>query len=262
MAEPRLRREPPRFRAAEVRRTETLTPRMVRVTIGGPELEGLDPGLPAASVRVLLPSPGSSDLVLPTWNGNAFLAADGSRPVIRTLTPRRLDAAALELAVDVVVHDGSPLSVWATRSSPGDTVAVSGTGRGYTTDPDARHYVLLGDESAIPAISQLAETLPRAARVDVAIEVAHPDARLDLPSHPGVSLSWVDLPAGDRPGDALLPTVASSEIDRDTRVWAAGEAAAMQRIRKHLFEERGMDRSSAVVRGYWKRGRSGEAEAG
>lgn len=260
MAEVRVRREPPRFRAAEVRRTEALTPRMVRVTVGGPDLEGLDPGLPAASVRLLLPSSGSGNLALPTWNGNEFRAADGSRPVIRTLTPRRLDADALELAVDVVVHDESPLSVWATRSSPGDPVAVSGTGRGYTIDPDARQYLLAGDESAIPAISQLAETLPQAARVDVIIEVADPDARLELPTHPGASLRWVDLPGGDGPGDALVPAVASAAIDRETRVWAAGEAAAMQRIRKHLFEERGLGRASAVVRGYWKRGRSGEPE--
>lgn len=233
---------------------------MVRVTIGGPELDGLDPGLPAASVRVLLPPPGVVQLELPSWNGNEFLFADGARPPIRTLTPRQVDADALELTVDVVVHDDSPLSVWATTSAAGSPLAVSGTGRGYTIDHDARHYVLAGDESAIPAISQLLEALPRAAGVDVIVELAHPDARLELPMHPGASVQWVDLPGGAGPGDALVPVVISAEVGRHTRVWAAGEAAAMQRIRKHLFEERGLGRSSGVVRGYWKRGRSDELE--
>lgn len=232
---------------------------MVRVTVGGPELDGLDPGLPGASVRLLLAPPGAG-LVIPAWEGNEFLLPNGTRPILRTLTPRRLDVEALELTVDVVVHDESPLSMWATTSSPGDLVAVSGTGRGYTIGPDAQHYVLAGDESAIPAISQLLESLPQAARVDVIVEVAHPDARLEPPGHPGAGVRWVDLPGGAGPGDALVPAVISAEVRQHTRVWAAGEAAAMQRIRKHLFEERGLVRSSAVVRGYWKRGRSGEPE--
>jgi NADPH-dependent ferric siderophore reductase len=44
-------------------------------------------------------------------------------------------------------------------------------------------------------------------------------------------------------------------------VWAAGEAAAMQRIRRHLFDEREVPRAQATVRGYWKHGRRGDASA-
>ena len=160
MAELRVRREPPRLRVAEVRRRARLSPHMVRVVVGGPELAGLDPGLPGASVRLLLAAAGA-DLVMPTWDGNEFLLPDGARPILRTLTPRRVDPDALELTVDVVVHDESPLSVWATTSSPGDPLAVSGTGRGYTIDPDAKHAVLAGDETAIPAMSQLLESFRR-----------------------------------------------------------------------------------------------------
>jgi NADPH-dependent ferric siderophore reductase len=40
-------------------------------------------------------------------------------------------------------------------------------------------------------------------------------------------------------------------------VWAAGEAAAMQRLRKHLFEERDIPRARTTIRGYWKHGRAG-----
>jgi NADPH-dependent ferric siderophore reductase len=243
---------------AAVRGAEALTPHLVRVVVGGPELEGLDPGLPAASVRLLLPPPGAAELVLPSWNGNEFLQADGTRPTIRTVTPRHLDPDALELTVEVVLHDSGPLSRWARTATAGDPVAVSGTGRGYTIDPDARSFLLAGDESAIPAISQLLEALPEGARVDAVIEVAHPDARLDLPSRASSSVRWVDLPAGAAPGEALVEAVTSAAIDPGAHVWVAGEAAAVQRIRKHLFDQRGLARSAAVVRGYWKRGRSAE----
>src|SRR5215510_5216199 len=100
----RTRREPPRFRHVVVRRVEPRSPRLLRVTLAGPELEGLTVDQPAASVRLLLPSSADRELVMPTWNGNQFLLADGRRPVIRTFTPRRVDGEALELDLDVVVH--------------------------------------------------------------------------------------------------------------------------------------------------------------
>jgi NADPH-dependent ferric siderophore reductase len=43
-------------------------------------------------------------------------------------------------------------------------------------------------------------------------------------------------------------------------VWAAGEAAAVQRIRSHLFVDRGLPRAHATVRGYWKHGRRADTE--
>lgn len=259
----RIRRAPPAFRHATVRRVAALGPRMRRVTFAGPELAGFTVDQPAASVRVLLPSPGRDDVVVPTWNGNEFLLPDGTRPVIRTFTPRRAAPAAGELDVDVVVHGGGIASAWAARAAPGAAAAVSGPGRGYDIDPAAAAYVLAGDETAIPAISQLLEQLPHAVTVHVHIEIAHPDARLELPAHPAARTRWLVCPDGAAPGDALVPALAEVEIDAATRIWAAGEAAAMQRIRRHCFTERGLPRSQATVRGYWKRGRSGDAaEAG
>src|SRR5687768_4111780 len=92
----RVRREPPRFRRVTVRRAERLSPSRGRVTLSGPDLEGWALDAPAASVRLLLPSPGSSELVLPAWHGNEFLLPDGNRATIRTLTPRRFDPEARE----------------------------------------------------------------------------------------------------------------------------------------------------------------------
>ncbi|MBA2625189.1 MAG: siderophore-interacting protein, partial [Acidimicrobiia bacterium] len=156
----RIRREPPRFRSATVRRVEQVSPRLVGVTLAGPDLEGFTLELPAASVRLLLPPSGTSDLVQPTWGGNEFLLPDGRRPTIRTLTPRRFDPARRELDVEVVRHDAGAACDWASAARPGDPVAISGPGRGYTVDPEAAGFVLAGDETAIPAISQLLEALP------------------------------------------------------------------------------------------------------
>jgi NADPH-dependent ferric siderophore reductase len=233
---------------------------MVRVTLTGPELAGFDPGLPAASVRLLLPSKSGSSLGMPTWNGNEFLLEDGSRPIIRTLTPLRFDPSGPDLDVEVVRHGPGPLSAWAGAAAPGDEVALSGTGRGYEVDPDTSRFLLAGDESALPAISVLLQALPPHARVEVHAELSRPDARLELPPHPGASVRWHDLDPGAPPGDELFAAVVSADWEPEARLWVAGEAAAVQRVRRHLFGERDVARSRAVVRGYWKRGRSGDDE--
>ena len=258
----RTRREPPAFRRVSVRAAAPVTPRLLRVTVGGSELEGLVVEQPAASVRLLLPSRGSTDLVMPAWTGNEFLLPDGSRPAIRTLTPLRLDPDAQTLDVEIVVHEGGAASAWAEGAEQGAEAALSGPGRGYPIDPDATAFLLAGDESAIPAIGQLLEALPAAKPVRVIIEVAHPAARLELPERPAsgghLEVEWFDLRRDAPPGDTLVAAVTGADLATGTRIWAAGEAAAMQRIRRHLLDERGLPRSRTWIRGYWKHGRAGD----
>jgi NADPH-dependent ferric siderophore reductase len=261
----RLRREPPRLRRVELRRAEPLGPRLLRVTLTGEELAGLVIDQPAASVRLLLPSAGTTELVLPRWAGNEFLLPDGRRPILRTFTPRHLDARAAELDLDVVLHGGGAASTWAVAARPGDPAAVSGPGRGYELDPEAPALLLAGDETALPAISQLLEALPATLPVQVHVEVARPDGRLDAldrqaGARSATTLAWYDLPEGAPPGDALVAAVEAAGIAAGERVWAAGEAAAVQRIRRHLFEERGLARAHTTVRGYWKHGRAGDTD--
>jgi NADPH-dependent ferric siderophore reductase len=255
-----VRREPPKFRRVEVRRVERVSLRLIRVTFGGPDLEGLTVDQPAASVRLLLPSPGSGELVMPEWTGNEFLLSDGRRPTIRTFTPWRVDADDRELDLGIVVHGTGAASEWAEAARPGDVGAISGPGRGYSIDDDAPAFVLAGDETAIPAITQLLERIPRATPVSVHIEIGDSDARINLPEHPNAPIDWHELPAGATPGEMLIAAVTETDIASGTKIWAAGEAAAVWRIRRYLFEDLGLPRSQAAVRGYWKHGRAADTD--
>jgi len=231
---------------------------MLRVTLCGPELVGLDPGDPGASVRLLLPRNDTS-FEMPTWNGNEFLHTDGARARIRTLTPldvRVVDGVG-ELDVDVVLHDDSPLTRWARTAAPGDGAAVSGTGSGYTVDSSVGEYLLLGDESAVPAVATLLPALPAGAAIRVLLERRPGAEPVELPEHPGAEVTWAELAPGAPPGDTLTVAAQRAELATDTRIWAAGEAAAVQRLRKYFFDERGVPRSHATIRGYWKVGRDG-----
>lgn len=246
------RREPPRFRRAELVRKHRLGERMVRVTLAGPDLKGLVIAEPAASVRLLLPSPGSTELVTPTWNGNEFLLPDATRPIIRTFTPRRFEPATPELDLDMVIHEGGIASAWAASAEIGSSAAISGPGRGYKIDSAASGYLLGGDETAIPAVSQLLERIPHAIPIEVHIEAADSSGVIPMPDHPLAVITWHQADRQAPPGAALVNAIQSAEIIGSTLVWCAGEAASMHQIRTHLFRERGLPRSQATVRGYWK----------
>lgn len=251
----RLRREPPPFRRVAVRSTEALSPRMLRVVLGGEELEGFAIEAPASSVRLLLPPDGSREIVMPTWTGNQFELPGGDRAPIRTFTPRYVDTDRLELTIDMVLHDRGAASDWARAASVDDEVAISGPGRSEDLDPDARSFLLAGDESALPAIGQLLESIDHDRSIDVHVEVTDPEARIELPEHPGATITWHTARAGAEPGEAMADAV--TEVgDLPDAVWVAGEAAAVQRLRTHLFDERGRSRSDVTARGYWKNGRS------
>lgn len=246
-----IRREPPAFRPVEVVDVRPISPFMVRVTFGGAELAGFDCGLPGSSMRLLLPELGHAEEI-PVWNGNEFLLADGSRPTIRTLTPLRFDSEALHLEADIVLHGESPLSDWARSVAVGAEVAVAGTGRGYAIPEDAKKFLLVGDESAIPAIGLLLAKLPQEITVRVIIEINDPRSQIDLPSHSNADIAWRVLPVGSAPGSAVHAEVVANPPDEECHVWAAGEASAVHRLRSYLFGELGLSRSKATVRGYWK----------
>jgi NADPH-dependent ferric siderophore reductase len=254
------------LRIVSLLRREPITPRLVRCTFGGDDLAGFATPDPAASVRVLFPEPGTTELVMPEWNGNEFLlpgSGSGStrlRPFLRTFTPRVFREDPAELDVDVVLHGAGVASSWVADAAIGAPAAVSGPGRGYAVAADAPPHLLAGDESAIPAMSQLLEVLSASTPVIVHVEIGDPAARHPLPAHPRVDVHWHELPAGAPSGDTLVAAVEAAAIDDDTRVWAAGEAAAMQRIRRHLFEARGIPRPRTTIRGYWKAGRAGAGE--
>jgi NADPH-dependent ferric siderophore reductase len=250
-----LRREPPRFRRLQVRSKQLLSPHMLRIVVGGDELEGFAIASPASSVRLLLPPRGERTLVMPTWNGNQFELPDGTRAPIRTFTPRYHDDTRRELTLDVVLHDHGAATDWARAAEVGDEAAISGPGRSEEIDDEARSHLLVGDESAIPAIGQLLEAIDPGDLVDVHIEITAPDAAVELPAHPNATVTWHGSVPDAAPGTAMVSAV-EAVAELPDSVWVAGEAAAVQRIRTHLFDERGRTRANVTARGYWKHGRS------
>ena len=230
----------------------------MRITLTGAELEGFAVDLPAASVRLLLPSPGSAQLVMPAWNGNEFLLPDGTRPAIRTFTPRRVDPDALELDLDVVLHGSGAASQWAEGAAAGAEAAISGPGRGYTIDAGAPAFVLAGDETAIPAMSQLLELLPAATPVH-GVRRDRGTRSAVRPRRTSERARGLARAHGRRAGRrrACSPRCATP---RSCPTRASGSRArrpACNGSGGTSSRNAGLTRAQATVRGYWKHGRAG-----
>jgi NADPH-dependent ferric siderophore reductase len=240
---------------------DRITARLVRVTLTGADLGRLVAPQPASSIRLLVPDPADPDRIdLPDWDGNRFVRPDGSRPALRTMTPRGHDPGRGELRLEVVTHGVGLASTWAASAELGTPVALSGPARGHDIDGTAISLVLGGDETAYAAVSSLIEAAAPELKILAVLETADGQAP-PWPSHPGLESEVLPQVAG-QPGRALAARLGSQDLPPDGRLWAAGEAAAMQELRRRLFGDRGLPRGQATIRGYWKFGRTSDQAAG
>ncbi len=249
----RLRREPPPLNPVVVADRIELSPRLIRLTFEGDGLCELVVAEPAASVRLLVPAPGTDDLVIPDWDGNEFLLPDGSRPALRTFTPLRVDNDAGQLDLEVVRHPGGAVSNWAEAVAPGAPAAISGPGSGYRFRDGVERLIVFADETAIPAVTDLLAAAPPELSLDVHVEAVTDNAQIDLDLRLGDSVEWHVTQRSELPGGRIVEAVGELEgLPDGTDIWAAGEASAMHAIRTHLFDALALERKRATVRGYWK----------
>jgi NADPH-dependent ferric siderophore reductase len=228
---PGARPRKPRY-AATVKSVQRLTPRMVRVTFSSAALAEFAWSGPASHIKLVF--------------------ADGTR----TYTPRRFDAGTRELDVDFVLHGDGPASSWASQAAPGQELMIAGPGRSYVVDPGAPWYLLAGDDTAIPALCTIIESVPASIPVRALIEVVDEREPQALPGGANVSVQWLFRgPNAMQAGRLLEAAVRAAELPAGSgRIYVACESDAMRRIRRHLLQERGVDRAQLVTRGYWHLG--------
>jgi NADPH-dependent ferric siderophore reductase len=239
-------------RLLQVRRSERITPRMVRVTLGGEELAGFGGEGPDRRIKMFFPVPGQDRPAVPRATSGGPLWPTGEpRPAIRTYTVRRFDPGSGELDVDFVLHEGhGPAAAWARDARPGSWVGVSEPGGRFEPDPAAEFHVVIGDETALPAVATVLDALPPGVPAIAFLEVADAGEEQDLPGTADVR--WVHR--GDRePGAPLTEAVRAATFPAGAgQAWLSGESACVRDLRKHLLDDRGLDRRRVYATGYWR----------
>ncbi len=241
---------------ASVVRTARPSATMVRVVLGG--LADFEPnGFTDAYVKLIFPR-APYPLPLDLDQVKRDMPVD-QWPVVRTYSVRAFDTSSGELTVDFVVHGTSGVAgPWAASAQPGDTIFVRGPGGAYAPDPAADWHLLVGDESALPAIAAAVEALGPDAKGHVVVEVPEPGSQIALNAPAAVSVTWLHTGHG-HVGDRLVDVVRSIELPlSDVQAFVHGEAGWVAQIRRLLRVDRRLPVGRLSISGYWRTGNDEE----
>jgi NADPH-dependent ferric siderophore reductase len=247
----------------EVRRRTFPTPGFARVTLGGPGVRDLTAAGLDQAVRLFFPREGQTELWMPTlsneaWIAQLMLVPKAARPWVRNMTVRRVRPADEEVDIELALHGDSPMSSWARRVEPGDPAGIFDMGTTYRPPPHAQGQLLVGDDSALPAVLSILDTAPPQPATEVYLEVATAADVRPVETPAGVRVHWFSR--GDahlRPGSLVLDAVRRAELPPGRLyAWVAGESRMATSVRRHLVDDRGLPKRDISFSGYWRLGRS------
>jgi len=211
-------------------RTEAISPHFRSVTLGGNALEGF---------------------ISASFDDHCKLILDtgGANPVMRDYTPRRFDAAARELTLEFALHGDGPAAGWAAQAVPGQRVTIGGPRGSFIIPLDYDWHLLVGDETALPAIARRLEELPAGVRAIVLVQLHDAADRRSLRSDCEASVQWLGR------DESLVDAVRGLQLPSgEGYAWCAAEAGVAAALRRVLVEEKGHSRHAIRAAAYWKRG--------
>jgi NADPH-dependent ferric siderophore reductase len=233
-----------------------VTPSVRRVVLTG------TPDCVAAAgptVNLLVPRVGDAD---PQWpqvaRDGRIVWPEGSHGIaLRSYTARRQDPAAGQVEIDFVLHGDGPAAAWAGAAQPGALLGVAGAGP--LGERPAGRLLLVGDETALPAISRILAAAAPATEGLALVEVAGAAEEQPLDHPTGVAVRWLHRD-GTPPGESTLLADAVAALDPPTTddvfAWVAAESGVVRTIRADLRGRWRLGRAQHHAIGYWRRGRA------
>tara|TARA_B100000686_G_scaffold254801_1_gene266100 strand:+ start:785 stop:1558 length:774 start_codon:yes stop_codon:yes gene_type:complete len=231
------RPEPKNF---EVLSAQQLTPHMRRVSIGGEAIRTFPQAQDGGYVKLMIPGSNAAD-----------------PPSVRTFTIRRQkpDGLDIDFALHGGANDGGPGMAWARGAAPGDEIRVGGPGPAKILPPGADSYLVLGDMTALPAISVNLAALADDAIGYVLIEIQNEADKQDIKHPEGIEVRWVvNSDPGQRPEIFEQAVRSVGWVEGRIYAWSATEFNVMKRMRRYLREERGLGSDQLYISSYWKHG--------
>ena len=227
--------------AVTVADKKRLSPNMMRLMLQGDSLKDFPTGYEGGYIKLVFPG-------------------GLERPVVRSYTVREFSADTRVITIDMVAHgDTGPAATWASNTSIGDEVQITGPGACKPINTSADRFILAGDMSAMPAISVNINRLPADAIGDIVLEVISKEDQLELPVPKGMNLHWVVNPDPDAPNTMLEDSVmALPWRDGEVSVWVAGEFSASRALRQYFRHEKSVRKENMYVSCYWKIGENDE----
>jgi len=224
-----------RRRLLTVASVERITPHMARIGLTSPELHNFV-------------SPAYDDHI------KLFFPTDGEL-AMRDFTPRRFDTGNNTLIIDFALHDAGPATQWAAAAQVGDTLQIGGPRGSSVVPDDFDWYLLIGDETALPAIGRRVEEL----RAGVPVTTFVIGESQQFETRALWSPHWFTRSASFDDAELLCAALENYKLpDGEGFVWIAAEASVARSVRAYVLDELKHPREWSKAAGYWKRG---EADA-
>jgi len=228
-----------RRRELTVTEVQPLTPSMVRIVLSGDDLQGFISASPDDHVKLFFEEP-------------------GGEVMMRDFTPRIHDAAAGTLAIDFVLHEGGPAGNFAASAKPGDQLKIGGPRGSLVVSDRVKRWLLVGDETALPAIARRMAEFGTDVQASVIIAVQGRAEEQALPTAATVQVDWVHRPVtwADDP-TPVVDALKRFNLAPETFAWVGAEAKVAKAVRRHLLEDRAHPREWMKAAGYWVIGEPG-----
>jgi NADPH-dependent ferric siderophore reductase len=224
---------------------ERITPQMARITFTAADLADFNSLALDDHVKLFFP------------------VADDTNANKRDYTPRRFDQAQQRLVIDFALHENGPATNWARTAKVGDVLEIGGPGGSTIVADDFDWYLLIGDETALPAIGRRLEELRPNVAVTTVITIAcsaeaqHFTPAADWRPH------WVERDIEGMDDAVSIRRVLERLVmpPGDGFVWIAAEATVVRTLRQYMLDVRGHAPAWLKASGYWVRGRDGAHES-
>jgi NADPH-dependent ferric siderophore reductase len=233
-------------RTLAIRRVEHVTPNMLRLTLAGDELAGFTSLAPDDHIKVFAPEG----------------EGEGGGTAMRDYTPRRYDAEKNELTVDFAIHEAGPVTAWAVNAKPGDEARIGGPRGSLVVPQDFDWWLLVGDETALPAIGRRIEELAPGTPVTSIVAVTGPTEEQVFETEARHEAIWVHRPAVQAAEAAPLLEALRGFVPPpgDGFIFIAAEGSVTRVLRKHVLEELGHVPQWLKASGYWVKGAADTTE--
>lgn len=228
----RLRHET-RRRRLTVLASDRMTPNMLRLRLGGPELEGFVSPSPSDHVKLFVPD-----------------GAGGQ--AMRDYTPRRFDGAAGWLEIDFALHDAGPATLWALQARIGDVAEIGGPRGSQVIGGPIAEWLLIGDETALPSIARRIEEMAPGTPVTSILAIPQDADRQMIVTAADHRPIWVSRPDPSDPAP-VLAAFADVPLHPAQFVWIAAEAG-VARVLRDAALARGVPADWLRAAGYWLAG--------
>ncbi|TDK38959.1 siderophore-interacting protein [Rhizobium deserti] len=222
-------------RELTVRSVEKLTPNMLRIALVGEDLADFLSASPDDHVKIFLPT------------------AEGE-PERRDYTPRRYDTAARELVLDFAVHEAGPATQWALEAQVGSRLSIGGP-RGSAVISGVKHWILVGDETALPSMGRRVEEAGPDETFTVIGAVTGSQEEQTFETAAQLRTIWVHRPLSAAANASDIISVLNTvDIPAETFAWIAAEASVARAVRAYLTEGRNHPLPWLKAAGYWVQG--------